>query len=134
MSLAKEEAATVATTLEDLRWKHRVLLLFAPDRGSEALQKQRQALEDADEPLAERDLVVFEILARGECRFGGKSLEPSVAADLRGRFGVAPSDEVVILVGKDGGEKRRRAMPDGLGEIHALIDSMPMRRAEMGSR
>jgi hypothetical protein len=38
---------------------------------------------------------------------------------------------MVILIGKDGGEKLSREEGTTLGEIFGLIDTMPMRRREM---
>jgi len=38
---------------------------------------------------------------------------------------------MVVLIGKDGGEKLRREEGATLGEIFGLIDTMPMRRREM---
>ena len=40
----------------------------------------------------------------------------------------------VVLIGKDGGVKARTSDPEALKDFLALIDSMPMRRAEMRSR
>lgn len=40
----------------------------------------------------------------------------------------------VVLIGKDGGVKARTSDPEALRNFLALIDSMPMRRAEMRSR
>ena len=37
----------------------------------------------------------------------------------------------VVLIGKDGGEKLRRATPLSPEELFAIVDAMPMRRAEM---
>ena len=43
-------------------------------------------------------------------------------------------DFEVVLIGKDGGVKARTSEPGALKEFLALIDTMPMRRAEMRSR
>lgn len=43
-------------------------------------------------------------------------------------------DFEVVLIGKDGGVKARANDPDVLEEFLALIDTMPMRRAELRSR
>ncbi len=40
----------------------------------------------------------------------------------------------VVLIGKDGGVKARTSDPEALKDFLTLIDSMPMRRAEMRSR
>ena len=43
-------------------------------------------------------------------------------------------DFEVVLIGKDGGVKARTGDPSALEDFLALIDTMPMRRAEMRSR
>ena len=49
------------------------------------------------------------------------------------RGGGRPDFEMVLL-GKDGGVKARSSDPGALEEFLALIDTMPMRRAELRSR
>lgn len=43
-------------------------------------------------------------------------------------------DFELVLIGKDGGVKARTSDPNALEDFLALIDSMPMRRAEMRSK
>jgi hypothetical protein len=50
---------------------------------------------------------------------------------LRERFDVAPDVFRVVLVGKDGTEKRRDAEPVTARSIFDTIDAMPMRQREM---
>ncbi|MEO0602488.1 MAG: DUF4174 domain-containing protein, partial [Myxococcota bacterium] len=56
------------------------------------------------------------------------------ASDLRRRFDVAPEAFAVILVGLDGGEKRREAEPLDAPGLFATIDAMPMRARELRER
>lgn len=44
------------------------------------------------------------------------------------------TDFEVVLIGKDGGVKARTSDPDALQDFLTLIDTMPMRRAEIRSR
>ena len=39
-----------------------------------------------------------------------------------------------MLIGKDGGVKLRQEEPISVADLFALIDSMPMRKQEMGQR
>ena len=55
----------------------------------------------------------------------------SEAEALRQRFHVAPEDFVMVLVGKDGGEKHRYTDPAALLRSLEDIDQMPMRQREM---
>ena len=49
---------------------------------------------------------------------------------MRAFFGVE-SGYSLLLVGKDGGEKRRELLPVSVHKIYAQIDGMPMRQREM---
>lgn len=86
----------------------RVLAIAAPSLGDEAYRTQAALLLPALAGLIERDFVV-------QTQFGAKSF-------------------YVVLVGKDGGEKLRRATPLSPEELFAIVDAMPMRRAEMRER
>jgi hypothetical protein len=87
----------------------RVLVITAPSVANEAYRTQAAILLPAWAGLLERDFVVT-------TRFDA---------------GVAFS---VALIGKDGGEKARRAQPISSEELFALVDAMPMRREEMRAR
>ncbi|MEL6747685.1 MAG: DUF4174 domain-containing protein, partial [Pseudomonadota bacterium] len=50
---------------------------------------------------------------------------------LRQTFGVDSDEMLALLVGKDGGVKRRAHLPVRLETLFEVIDSMPMRREEM---
>ena len=45
-------------------------------------------------------------------------------------YGLDQNSFSVLLIGKDGGEKYRTSEIPDLAEMFALIDTMPMRRAE----
>lgn len=82
--------------------------------------RQHAALAQAAAALRERDVVV-------------QAMTPETARRERPELGVDPGATFeVLLVGKDGGVKLRRATPVSVSEITALIDTMPMRRREMG--
>ena len=117
--------------LSQFQWKNRLLFLFAPNRSHplfDALQKSI-AIEQAE--VADRDLVIFEILESDSSRMDMTDLDPQVAQSLRDKFDVPRGRFAVILVGKDGGIKLERQEETRLEDIFALIDSMPMRREEM---
>ncbi len=86
----------------------RVLVISAPDAAHPAYREQAVALLPEWSGLIERDFVI-------ESRFGA----PAFA---------------VVLIGKDGGEKLRRSAPLATDELFAVVDAMPMCRAEMRLR
>ena len=117
--------------LSQFQWKNRLLFLFSPNRSHplfDGLQKSI-AIEQAE--VADRDLVVFEILESGSSRMDTKDLDPQVAQSLRDKFEVPRGRFAIILVGKDGGIKLNRQDETRLEDIFALIDTMPMRREEI---
>ena len=50
---------------------------------------------------------------------------------MRHRFQVEPNDFLVILIGKDGGEKLNSRTPVPVDQLEQLIDSMPTHKREM---
>ncbi len=99
-----------AAALPDLSahsWQHRVLIVDTPSPDAAEYRRQRSALEAAAAGLKERDLIVV----------------TQSAPTFR-----------VRLVGKDGGVKLDQAEPVEVPALFALIDAMPMRRAEQSGR
>jgi len=97
----------IASPLPELgehRWQHRVLVIDTPGTSVPAYQTQAAALLPAWAGLLERDLHL-------------------ITRDAAPAFRVR-------LVGKDGGVKLDRDTPVAAAELFALIDAMPMRRAE----
>ena len=89
------------------QWRHRVLVIDTPSRDSADYLRQSAALEAATAGLRERDIQIV----------------TQTAKVFR-----------VRLVGKDGGVKLDRGAPVDAPTLFALIDAMPMRRAEMSGR
>jgi hypothetical protein len=128
---------TIDVNLADYRWKHRLLVVFTPGQAAEAYQDQRERLAGTGGAFRERDLLLITVPSAGT---GTLAPSPDTAATptteeatdrLRERFSVAPGDFAVILVGKDGTEKRRDHAPVGPQAIFDAIDAMPMRQREM---
>jgi hypothetical protein len=128
---------TIDVNLADYRWKHRLLLVFAPSRDAEAFQDQRERFAGTGAAFRERDLLLITVPPEGTGILGPSpdtAATPTTEATttrLRERFGVAPGDFAVILVGKDGTEKRRDRAPVDPQVIFDAIDAMPMRQREM---
>jgi hypothetical protein len=117
--------------LNQYRWKNRLLLLFAPTRDHPRFDSLHGSLMTRKVDVADRDLVVFEVLESGLSTLDTEPLDPGTAEMLREKFGVAEGSFSVILVGKDGGVKLDHQDHISLEEIFALIDAMPMRQEEM---
>ncbi|NIQ37645.1 MAG: DUF4174 domain-containing protein [Proteobacteria bacterium] len=120
--------------LAKYRWKNRLLLLFAPHEEDKTYLNFIEKLQGQEDQITDRDLIIVAIFESGESRLGDSSIDQHSAASLRNRFSIQPGQFIVVLVGKDGGEKLRRNSEVELNEIFSLIDSMPMRQREMRER
>jgi hypothetical protein len=119
--------------LERYRWQNRALLVFAPDVDSTHYLRQQEMLSNAEPGLNERDVVVISVL-KDMVSTRERPAAPISAEDLRDAHDVLPHDFRVVLIGKDGGVKLRRDEPIPAADLFALIDSMPMRKQEIGRR
>ncbi|WP_210423751.1 DUF4174 domain-containing protein [Croceivirga thetidis] len=103
-------------SLADYQWKNRILVLVAKTENS-SLLAQRKSFSTLKKELVERDLVLLEL--------------SSDKKELKERFDISERFEGVLLIGKDGGLKLKKQFFVDPKDVFALIDSMPMRRAEM---
>jgi Domain of unknown function (DUF4174) len=121
------------TALAGSRWKNRLLLVFAPDADSALCRRQQEMLLVVEHGLNERDIVVIFVIE--DALSTKRKPTPNVSAvDLRDAYDVLPHEFRVVLIGKDGGVKLRQEEPISMADLFALIDSMPMRKQEMGRR
>lgn len=88
--------------------ERRVLIISAPSLTDDAYRTQAALLLPAWPGLIECDFVI-------QTQFGAKTFS-------------------LVLIGKDGTEKLRRTTLLPPAELFALVDAMPMRRAEMRER
>jgi hypothetical protein len=147
------QSTAVQHPLAEFRWRKRVLLIFVPgDRGRPDIPPRLgAAIEDQRAELSDRDFSVYAVALPGgparavhptRARLGRESPEarlvrpphPNGDALLR-HYRPEESSATVVLVGKDGTEKRRRGVGSGdLSDLFELVDAMPMRRREMRER
>ena len=118
-------------SLEDLRWKHRVILIFAREPS---LSNALSNLDELKAEIEERDIAWF-VLGDNtlHTNYDGE-LEDQLREELMASyFTPVPTETAVRLIGKDGTLKSSSIDLD-LEATFGLIDRMPMRRAEMRSR
>ena len=107
-------------TLEELLWIARPVVVFADTENDPRFLQQLEMLEQRSGDLADRNVVILvdtDPAAKGPLR---QSLRP------RG-FGL-------VIVDTDGSVVQRRPAPTTAREIINLIDRLPSRRLESGSR
>lgn len=121
--------ALAAEPLDQYAWRFRPLVIVAPSEGSAELARQNAYLDGEAGELAERDIVVIEIVGDRVRAFG-----PAAAASAsayRRMLGIGRDEFAVVLAGKDTGVKFKSGEPVAMSRIYAVIDAMPMRQREM---
>lgn len=122
----------MASVLDDYRWNNRILIVIVDELEDHKVSEVSQILADAECALQDRDMLVTWIYSEGEGRVGDITLSSPDVLELRKQFRLPRSSRLIAaLVGKDGGVKARYTEWPALAEVFALIDGMPMRRAEM---
>lgn len=112
-------------------WQDRLLLIVADAADHPALRQQLAELQKEKEGLDERKLVIYQVLP-GKYRVGLDDEGPwQISGKMYNRFQEAGASFSVLLIGLDGGTKLGRGALLSCEELFAVIDGMPMRRAEM---
>jgi hypothetical protein len=122
-----------AYDLQRHQWQDRLLILVAPRADDPQLAAQERRIKERRDAMHDRDLRVLRLFPDGGVA-ADRTLSPEDTARLRGELDVQPGDRQLILIGKDGGIKRRAPLDTDLREVFVQIDAMPMRRGEMRSK
>jgi len=123
-------------TLRAMRNCYRPLLIFAPSLDNPQLVDEFNQLKNQALELKRRSVIYVPIVPEGHnqpipvSKVSTARLSEDELAAVRLHFKVEPGDFLVILIGKDGGEKLRSQTPVAVVEVEHLIDSMPMRKSE----
>ena len=127
IALLTNSIQVVSQNLDDFRWKNRIVLIMNPGPQNPLSDKQLKSFRLYKAEIKERDLLVFEVnnTSVTDIFEAQRSLDP---AEIPHR-----NYEGIILLGKDGGIKLKKPFYVPPSELFELIDSMPMRRAEMKS-
>jgi hypothetical protein len=124
-------------TLRAMRDCYRPLLVFGPALNNPQMVDQLKQLKAGLADVKSRDVLYVPIVPEGHNQpiVGTKvptaRLSEDELAAMRHRFKVEPGDFLVILIGKDGGEKLNSSTPVTMDRLKRLIDSMPMRKSEI---
>jgi hypothetical protein len=124
-------------TLKELHGQSRVLLLFGGSCNEPDMKEQVQLLEDHAPGFRTRDLVLLmvpEDETDASTSLPLHTVSQQERESLRRAYDVAPGHVTLVLIGKDGGQKLLTAGPIDPERIYDLIDTMPMRQAEMRRR
>lgn len=133
-SIVLGPAHFAAADVGDYQWARRPLLLFAPTDRDPRLLETLSRIEASRCEFLDRDMVLGVVVREGKSTLDGRVIDADEAQRLSQQFAIGENAFSALLIGKDGGEKLRvNAIPD-LRAIYAVIDGMPMRSREMGSR
>ena len=125
-------------TFDPHRWEDRLIVLVAgPGYQKGAwLHQQQEKFIRAHGPMRERDMVVYmcrdTVCLKGAWTNtkGDHKWIPTEILSAKVREHWKVSENTVLLIGKDGGEKGRWTKAFDPAEVFQLVDQMPMRRAE----
>ncbi|MGE2737432.1 DUF4174 domain-containing protein [Mycolicibacterium vaccae] len=131
VGVALGSATAAAAGLDDHRWKHRPLLVFAPTDTDPRLAETLSRIEATRCDFLSRDMVLGQVVTEGTSMLDGHVVDAEESQQLADRFAIHGGDFIVLLIGKDGGEKLRVTDVPDLRTIYAVIDGMPMRSREM---
>jgi|GEM_PF-682710 len=127
---------TLAEPLDVYRYENRLIVVSLPQAAAaEKVNaiKVNAILASNREKIENRHLKIIDV-SEGEQKIStAVRLNPSQNEAVRKQFRISAGDtlQTFVLIGKDGGEAARCSGTLDLEKWFALIDEMPMRRAEM---
>ena len=121
-----------AQDFDSYRWRNRLLLLYTEDLNNPEYRRQVSKLQEDPEALDERRLIVFTLL---KDRFAkGLPLAEWTMEEWKVSEKVKTTGFYLELIGLDGGTKLTKQNSVPVSDLWALIDGMPMRRAELKNK
>ena len=128
LMLTATASAQPPTLLAAMRDHYRPLLIFSGGDAKLAEQQMTAIVAHAPEANARQVLLVG---VQGTSKsIQTALLSPAEEEMAEHRFGIQPGHFVVLLLGKDGGEKLRSSQPIPWSKLRSAIDAMPMRKFE----
>jgi len=125
-------AVGISQDLSKHQWKDRLLIIMT-NEISESFNQQMRLFRNDNNGLIERKVVVYSVTPKGYKIGLEKETIMSNPKSLK-ELKKTDSPFEMILIGLDGGVKKRFKEVTKPIEIFELIDSMPMRRSEMRTK
>lgn len=119
-----------AQAFSKFQWKNRLLILLTPDLEDPVYKRQIRELHLDNEALKERKGLVYSVTPES-IEKGVSGEQPKTLRHARIPGYDPASGFRLLLIGLDGGVKLRSDHFMSASELWAIIDAMPMRRAEM---
>ncbi len=119
-----------AQSLSEYQWENRLVVIFTEADDSKEYMEQVKELESEIKGLKERKLLIIQSLTQKH-----RTVLPEESgwkdSNLYQKMKKSGESFEVILIGLDGGVKLRQNEVLETKKLFDLIDSMPMRQAEM---
>lgn len=120
-----------AQDLDKFQWKNRIILIITENEGSDLLSEQLKQYEGKKKEFKDRKIKVFQVTPSRYRELIPRKKEWVQAQRSIYELKKSESDFEILLVGLDGTVKMRQTEISETEKIFDLIDSMPMRKAEM---
>lgn len=121
-----------ALALERVQWKHRILA-YVVSSDSERVEVE-QSLQRWSAELVDRDMLLVNL---GDIELEtphSLAIGPDEKALWRQHWNIDLTESRFVLIGKDGGAKAFQKEQLDVTQFFELIDTMPMRAAELRAR
>jgi hypothetical protein len=121
----------LAEPLDVYRYENRLIVVSLPQAA--AAEKVNAILASNREKIEERHLKIIDVSEEEQKVFTAVRLNSSQTEAVRKQLRIGAGDTLptFVLIGKDGGEAARSSGTLDLEKWFAVIDEMPMRRAEL---
>lgn len=120
-----------AQELEKHQWKNRIVLILSNDKESELVKSQLKEFDGKSAGLKERKLIIYQVLPNSYRILNSGNKEWISGSELYQKYNTKSYDFRVVLIGLDGEEKLQQDEVLTTEKLFSVIDSMPMRRAEI---
>ena len=119
-----------AQSLTDHQWENRIIILLIDDVDSALYQEQVEQFKAVAKQMTERKLIVYHVTPK-MYQTGIQTLTTPQSTQLYQQYKKSDASFEVLLIGLDGGIKFQRNTLLPCTELFAIIDVMPMRKAEL---
>jgi hypothetical protein len=116
--------------VNDYQWKNRIVIVFTDSVENSSYKSFRQQWDAQKGEVLDRDMILVEIFKNGQSFVMGSTLNKESQQNLIHQFEIGENSFESILIGKDGSIKLRSSN-SFLNDLFSLIDTMPMRQAEI---
>lgn len=124
--------------LEQHRWKNRILIIQTPEESLPQYQEQLSEFENSDMDFKERKLILYEVIKDKYRLTDFQDMKTAKVWKLSNEGFRNDLDKKeafrVVLIGLDGGIKLEKETVLKKVDLFGIIDSMPMRKAELRTK